>query len=67
LTRKLGQTVALDYSDYHEFSVPNPCDESIMDYTNNRIGVKIGLGTLDCEMECKDNKELIVIKEGKCF
>jgi len=67
LTRKLGQTVALDYSDYHEFSVPNPCDESIMDYANNRIGVKIGLGTLDCETECKNNKELIVIKEGKCF
>lgn len=67
LTRELGLPVASDYSDYHEFSEPDPCDETIMDYTNNRLGMQIGLGTSDCEKGCKNNKNLLLIKEGKCF
>ncbi|MFH1224054.1 MAG: hypothetical protein V1647_06930 [Pseudomonadota bacterium] len=68
MTRELGEHTALDYSDYHEFSDANPCDEAIMDYTNNRIGVKIANASSDCEKECKNNKDLVIIKEdAKCF
>jgi hypothetical protein len=67
MTKNYGENTAIDYSDYHEFAVPNSCDEAVMDYVNNRIGVKVGKTGQDCGKGCSDNKDLYILEEEQCL
>ena len=63
MSRELGESRALDYSDYHEFSHVSTCEEARMDYYNNRIGIKIAKSNLNCLTSCVENKDLRILEE----
>jgi hypothetical protein len=67
ITKSYGSKTAADYSDFHEFNPLNPCNEAIMDYKNNRVGISYGNTDQDCSRSCLNSSELQIILEEKCF